>query len=279
MRKVFLVLIAALLIFSFAYAETFRQGDDRITFQQTTEVTKTSAYTVTAADSLINVTASSADIVITLPTVASLMPSSRSFKILKTDATAYIVTVTPATGDTIGGESARVLMAANDYIVISNSSGKSTDWQVNFESPYIAEDYESGTVTINAPSGGLRLTETITATDTLTRADCGKVFYLSHASTAIILTLPLPIDGCEMRFVTALAFGDQHEIRTPSATNIIEGTLLVNAADIDCTVEDSLEFADTAETLGDYVEIISDGTTWFIQDSRAATAAAIACTT
>lgn len=129
-------------------------------------------------------------------------------------------------------------------------------------------------------TGQLLDAEVHTATSTLTIADCGKVHFLSHATVAIILTLPTPTLGCQMKFVTALAFSDQHEVRTVSgASNLIQGTLLVNAADVSCTVEDSLEFADTAETLGDYVEIISDGTSWFIQDSRAANAAAIACTT
>lgn len=128
-------------------------------------------------------------------------------------------------------------------------------------------------------TGQLMSAQVHTVSDTLTVSDCGKVHFLSHASTAIILVLPAPTAGCELQFVTALAFGDQHEVRTPSAANIIYGTLHVNAADIVCTVEDSIEFADTAETVGDNVTIISDGTSWFIVDSIGDTASSIACTT
>ena len=85
----------------------------------------------------------------------------------------------------------------------------------------------AGTGTIPAWSTTLPLSAQVhTATATLTAADCGKVHFLSHASTAIILTLPAPALGCQMKFVTALAFSDQHEVRTPASANIIEGTLL-----------------------------------------------------
>ncbi len=136
---------------------------------------------------------------------------------------------------------------------------------------------QSGLVTESG--GSIQSSQVHTATDTLTTDDCGKVHFLSHATTAIILTLPAPTAGCEMTFMTTLAFSDQHEIRTPAATNIIHGVMSINNAEILCSGEDSLEFADTVEVVGDYVSITSDGTSWFINGSEAATAAAIACTT
>ncbi|MFA6972860.1 MAG: hypothetical protein WC208_15870 [Gallionella sp.] len=152
MRKISLILLVLLmtgLLVSSVYGETIRQGDVRVSFNQNNAVTKTSDYTVVAGDSLINVTAASANITITLPTVASTRPGVKSYKILKTDKTAYAVIVTPATGDTIGGEATRYLFGANDYIVISTGSGK--NWAVAFESPYVNENYASGLIKTNAP--------------------------------------------------------------------------------------------------------------------------------
>jgi hypothetical protein len=155
MKKLTIILLTLLLTFAFVTdvgAETFRQGSVRNTFNPVASTTQTSAYTVTSSDSLVNVTCSSADIVITLPTITSLRSSfgNKNFKILKTDATAYAVIVTPGTNDTIGGESTRYILTQNAYVVISMGSDDGTgtggsDWEVIYESPYTVEDYESGT--------------------------------------------------------------------------------------------------------------------------------------
>jgi hypothetical protein len=266
------------------------------TFNERNIVTKTASYTATMSDGFIKVTTSTANLTITLPAISALSTNglgSKGYKVLKTDATGYHVIVSPSsTANTIDGTTGYRITKQNDFIVFSATAG-STNWKIDYADDVMDVNVASGAVTIGgapvsitgslAPTitltGQLMKSEVHTVTDTLTQADCGKVHFLSHASTAIILTLPAPIAGCEMKFVTALAFSDQHEIRTPSAGNIIYGTLQVNAADVVCTVEDSIEFADTAETVGDFMELISDGTAWLIQDSIADTAAAIACTT
>lgn len=152
MKKTLNIVISLLLVVSLAglgFGETFRQGGERITFHPTTIVAKTAAYTVTSSDSQVEVTCTSANITITLPAISSLRPGTKAFKIIKKDATAYAVIVTPATGDTVGGESTRYLLSDEAYIVISTSSGSLTDWTVNFETAYTAEDYEAGSVTLN----------------------------------------------------------------------------------------------------------------------------------
>lgn len=140
------------LITGIGSSETFRQGGERISFNPSAIVTKTTAYTVTSGDSEILVNATGGAITITLPTIASVTTGgTKSYKIKKTDASTYVVTVTPATGDTIGFESTRKLLNQNDYMVISTGPGK--NWSVDYESPYIQEDYESGTVTLPSGSG------------------------------------------------------------------------------------------------------------------------------
>jgi hypothetical protein len=147
MKMFFAAMLTLILIVGMAYAETDRLGEKSYSFNPTNSVTKTAAYTLTTSDSLVNVTNASANIVITLPTVASCMSGMRcQFKILKTDATTYDVIVTPATGDTIGGESTRYLVNQNSNMVIHAGPGR--DWTVDFESPYALEDHESGSLNI-----------------------------------------------------------------------------------------------------------------------------------
>lgn len=297
MKKSLAVLLMVLLLPILAFAGSkWNANYTEPTFNARSSVTKTAAYTATVTDDLIKVTTSTANITITLPAISSLSSNglgSKGYKILKTDATGFHVIVSPSsTTDTIDGTTAYRITKQSDFITFSAVAG-TNNWNVAYADEIVDVNVASGAVTIGgapvsitgslAPTitftGQLMASEVHTVTDTLTQADCGKVHFLSHATTAIILTLPAPTAGCLMRFVTALAFADQHEIRVPSAGNIIFGTLQVNAADIVCTVEDSIEFADTAETVGDFMELISDGTSWLIGDSIADTAAAIACTT
>lgn len=156
-----LSLLAMAVMVSPAQSATYRLGADTpMSFNPTRQVTKTAAYTVTTSDSLINVTTSGADIVITLPSISSTRSANASsaFKILKTDATAYKVVVTPASGDTVGGESTRYVVNQNDFVIISKGPGR--DWNVDFESPYTQEDHEAGTLSFT----GLNSTELASST-------------------------------------------------------------------------------------------------------------------
>lgn len=142
-----LCLLVLVIGFSLVSAQTYRLGGDSLTFSPSTVVSKTAAYTVTSSDSEVQVDATSAAVTITLPSVSSATTGgTKSYKIKKTDNSLNAVTVTPATGDTIGGESTRVLTSQNDYVVISTSSNN--NWKVAFESPLLAEDYATGTINI-----------------------------------------------------------------------------------------------------------------------------------
>lgn len=142
----------ALAICSPVHAQTERLGAEYgYDFNKTRSVTKTTDYTITASDSEVKATASSADITLTLPSVSDCQSGGRcQFKILKTDGTTYDIIVTPATGDTIGGESSRGLINQNDYMVIHAGPGK--DWTVDFESPYVGEDHEARTTNLGTQS-------------------------------------------------------------------------------------------------------------------------------
>ena len=117
--------------------------------------------------------------------------------------------------------------------------------------------------------GVVQLSETTTAVDVLTAQQCGETIFLNNA-TGYLTTLPIPSAGCYFKvvLVTLLTSGD-HTVATNASANIIIGG--VNELEVDTaddgpssTVGDLITFVGSAETLGDYVELISDGTSWFL---------------
>ena len=170
-----LALISAPVFSQTASSATYRLGADTVSFQPSKQLTKTADYTVTTSDmgAVITVTASSANITLTLPSLADLRAAgvNGSVKIVKADSTTYDVIASPATGNTIGGESARYLNSQNAYMVLR--MGANSNWEIDYESPYVVEDHEAGTVVfdgLNTFTSDVTLTGT---TPQLTIGDTG----------------------------------------------------------------------------------------------------------
>lgn len=103
---------------------------------------------------------------------------------------------------------------------------------------------------------------TVTGATTLTAADSDGVFVLAAAAGAAI-TLPAAARGVKYKFITGLAFATTDwTIVAPDAT--IQGTVIVNGASVLGANEDTITFAASAENVGDYVELVSDGTNWYV---------------
>lgn len=118
--------------------------------------------------------------------------------------------------------------------------------------------------------------ETVTGDDTITANQCGSTFFLS--TTGSTSTLPAVTAGCELRFQVGAAFDTNDWIVDSAEGDNIYGTLSVNNADVVCSAEDEINFIADGEVVGDYVEIISDGTNWLITGSDVDTAAKVTCT-
>lgn len=114
--------------------------------------------------------------------------------------------------------------------------------------------------------------ETVAATNVITAAESGKTFILSDA-TEFVSTLPAPANGLRFKFIVGAApSGASYTIVTDSSDNIIEGTVIVNGASVLGSNEDTITFADGAAVVGDWVEVISDGTSWFVSGVGSAAA-------
>lgn len=138
---------------------------------------------------------------------------------------------------------------------------------------YQAEDSK---VYVEGNGKSQALAEDVTVAVTLTEEDSGKVLVLRAAAGAAIALPAVTLKGFTCRIVTGLAF-----ITTPwtivSATNVIQGNLLVNGAAVPGVNENTISFVESAESLGDYVDIVSDGVNFYVSGS-AVTAGAITLT-
>ena len=105
--------------------------------------------------------------------------------------------------------------------------------------------------------------EILTAAKTLTGADSDKTFILG-AAVGYAITLPaVAMKGWRAKFITGLAFATTNWTIV-AATKVIQGSVIVNSTDVPGSNEDTVTFVDSAESLGDWVELVSDGTNWYI---------------
>jgi len=109
--------------------------------------------------------------------------------------------------------------------------------------------------------------EIVTATNIITAAESGKTFFLNNA-TGFVSTLPAIAAGLRFKFVltTVLSSGN-HTVVTSDASNIIEGNLMVASTVVPAVNEDSINFLVTDGDVGDWCEVICDGTSWFLSGS------------
>lgn len=104
---------------------------------------------------------------------------------------------------------------------------------------------------------------------TLTDEDSGKTFVL-NAAAGVAITLPsVALAGFKAKFVVGAAFATT-DFTVVSATNVIQGGAIVDSTFVPAANENTVSFVATAETLGDYIEIESDGTNFYASGVGAA---------
>jgi len=134
----------------------------------------------------------------------------------------------------------------------------------------------SGAVAISADLNYEESTEAVTAANTLTVAESGKVSYLSGGAATSTLPAVASSDGAVFRFVVGAAVSADIHIASAEGDNI-EGSLMVAGAIVDCDAIDRIDIIADGENLGDYVELRSNGTKWFITASNALSSSKMTC--
>jgi hypothetical protein len=113
------------------------------------------------------------------------------------------------------------------------------------------------------PADGI---EDVTATNVITAAESGKTFFLNSA-TEFVSTLPAPAAGLNYTFIVKAApSGADYTVVTNGGDDILIGMVTCATAD-DLGAYDNnadvITFVDGASIVGDWVRVISDGTSWY----------------
>lgn len=132
------------------------------------------------------------------------------------------------------------------------------------------KDYQKATAngesfSVMANDGAGSTIEILTVATTLTMADSGKTFSLQGATAGANITLPAVATsaGFKAKFWVGKAFATTAWTIT-AATNVIQGSFMVAGAVVACASQGVLTFAYGAETLGDFIELNCDGTSWLV---------------
>lgn len=111
--------------------------------------------------------------------------------------------------------------------------------------------------------------DTIAAARVLTESDSGKEFTLSAAAGAQVTLPAVAKKGFKAKFTVGAAFATTNWT-IKSLTNIIQGSADVNSTLVPGANENTISFVATAETIGDFIEIYSDGTNFYAYGIAAA---------
>ena len=119
--------------------------------------------------------------------------------------------------------------------------------------------------------------ETITASKTLTmKDDNGKTFILGAAAPGTI-TLPAVTNaGFTCKVIVGFALTSDGVLASAEGDNM-EGAMMVASTVVDVDAADQINFVDTAENIGDWATVFSDGTYWYV-DGRGLSTGGITAT-
>lgn len=137
---------------------------------------------------------------------------------------------------------------------------------------YFLENFQAGILSRDAIASS-------SADRTLLPSESGSVFIVGTAG--LDLTLPNPEKGLNYKVIVGSNFATTNmTVRGPingAGDDVMFGALEVAGAVVACSAEDLISFVNTAELPGDFVELQSDGTNWYIT-GQGTTAGSITCT-
>lgn len=155
------------------------------------------------------------------------------------------------------------------FLSLSLMSGLATSGRSDNVNNYGPENWMKKNFDKTRLMATVRDYETLTVAVTLVDTQCGSIFFL-NATTEFATTLPLPLAGCSFKFIVKAApAAADYTVLTSASANILIGG--INELEVDTTNDgpydadgDTVTFADGVAAVGDYVEMFSDGTSWYI---------------
>lgn len=166
--------------------------------------------------------------------------------------------------------SAPIYVDSDDNILKMIPAGSGTT-EVQVIDASSAQTLTNKTLTSPVISGGVTgplATEVVAATNVITAAESGKVFFL-NAATEFASTLPAPSAGLHYTFiVTAAPSSASYTVVTEGGCQVLAGSVhpsvLNDSSDFEgAATGTTITFVDGAAVVGDMAELWSDGTSWF----------------
>ena len=108
----------------------------------------------------------------------------------------------------------------------------------------------------------------LTTTYQVLASDSGKVFTIDQDSTFVI-TLPSDQEGLNYKFIVTDAGSGEVHI-TSGASNGIKGFSMDPTTGINAIDNVLIEIAASTAVVGDYVNLVNDGTTWWAESISSA---------
>lgn len=139
----------------------------------------------------------------------------------------------------------------------------------------------TGATTLGSTTAGVntyRPIVTSTADTTLTASQTGTTFLGGTAGVDWTLPAVASSNGVHFRFAVSGNYATTPMTIVAPEGDIIEGSLMVAGAIVDCSANDLISISATNEDIGDFVDLYSNGTTWFIGSSNALAASVLTCT-
>jgi len=109
----------------------------------------------------------------------------------------------------------------------------------------------------------------LTAANTLTVAQSGKIFTLGTAG-GFTTTLPPACAGVNYKIIVKVAPTTAYIIASASSANVIYGTIA--SGDLDAVADtgaaqasDTITFVANKALIGDSIDLVSDGTNWYVR--------------
>lgn len=131
-------------------------------------------------------------------------------------------------------------------------------------------EIECTDVTATGAVAGKQRTSTVTGNVTLTAADTGTTYFV--ATDALVITLPAAATagaGTTYKFVNSGADANNIITISPNSADAIWGTITLAGTVVDLGGVDDKDLINTKVTSikGDSVELVCDGTDWYVQNS------------
>ena len=127
----------------------------------------------------------------------------------------------------------------------------------------MAATHFSGPLVVNDIYSNNNVADVQTSAQTLTAADNGRTIILADAAPGNVTLPAVSISGFNVRVLCGFAITTSAGVISAEGDNI-DGMVLVNHAEVRAAAEDQINFIANTALIGDYIDIVSNGTTWIV---------------